>query len=144
MSAAAVSLAKTSAGLLLFRRNGRHPEVLLGHPGGPFWRKKDHGAWTIPKGLIAFGEAPLERQGGSLRRKQAIGQLASSFPLEMLSGKTVHVWAIVRHRKVRASRCRILPCWSKSLALLSRAEAGRWRLALSSGSQRPDDPRQPD
>jgi predicted NUDIX family NTP pyrophosphohydrolase len=48
-----------SAGLLLVREAGADMEVLLGHPGGPFWSKKDSGAWTIPKGLIAPGESPL-------------------------------------------------------------------------------------
>ena len=47
-----------SAGLLLYRQRGA-PEVLLGHPGGPFWAKKDDAAWTIPKGLISIGETPL-------------------------------------------------------------------------------------
>ena len=43
----------------MFRRRGREPEVLLIHPGGPFWRNKDAGAWSIPKGLYETGEAPL-------------------------------------------------------------------------------------
>ena len=47
-----------SAGLLLYRLS-QSPEVLLGHPGGPFWSKKDDGAWTIPKGLIGPGETLL-------------------------------------------------------------------------------------
>ena len=45
-----------SAGLLLFRRRDGRIEILLGHPGGPFWRRKDQAAWTIPKGLIETGE----------------------------------------------------------------------------------------
>jgi predicted NUDIX family NTP pyrophosphohydrolase len=49
----------TSAGILLYRRRGAAPEVLLIHPGGPFWRGKDEGAWMIPKGLVEAGEAPL-------------------------------------------------------------------------------------
>jgi predicted NUDIX family NTP pyrophosphohydrolase len=47
-----------SAGLLLFRLRDNHIQVLLGHPGGPFWRRRDQGAWTIPKGLIAPGKTP--------------------------------------------------------------------------------------
>ena len=50
---------KRSAGLLLFRRNGPAPELLLVHPGGPFWAKKDDGAWSIPKGLYEEGDDPL-------------------------------------------------------------------------------------
>ena len=50
---------KRSAGLLLYRRTRPDPEVLLVHPGGPFWIRKDDGAWTIPKGLIEGDESPL-------------------------------------------------------------------------------------
>jgi predicted NUDIX family NTP pyrophosphohydrolase len=49
---------ETSAGIMLYRRTGSGPEVLLVHPGGPFWAKKDDGAWTIPKGLYDTDEAP--------------------------------------------------------------------------------------
>src|SRR5438105_10507018 len=49
-----------SAGLLLFRRRGPEFEFFLVHPGGPFWAKKDVGAWSIPKGLYEKGEPPLE------------------------------------------------------------------------------------
>jgi predicted NUDIX family NTP pyrophosphohydrolase len=48
-----------SAGILFYRLTGPEPEVLLVHPGGPFWAKKDDGAWSIPKGLYEPGEAPL-------------------------------------------------------------------------------------
>jgi predicted NUDIX family NTP pyrophosphohydrolase len=47
---------KTSAGLLVYRRKAGFPEVLLVHPGGPFWRKRDDGAWSIPKGEYGAGE----------------------------------------------------------------------------------------
>jgi predicted NUDIX family NTP pyrophosphohydrolase len=49
----------SSAGILLYRRRKRELEVFLIHPGGPFWRRKDEGAWSIPKGLIGPEEAPL-------------------------------------------------------------------------------------
>src|SRR5262245_23842115 len=52
-------MAEQSAGILLYRRSGGEPEVLLVHPGGPFWAKKDDGAWSIPKGLYEPGEEPL-------------------------------------------------------------------------------------
>ena len=48
-----------SAGLLLYRRHGAETEVLLIHPGGPFWARKDAGAWSIPKGLVNPGEDPM-------------------------------------------------------------------------------------
>jgi len=50
---------RRSAGILLHRDGADGPEVLLGHPGGPFWRRKDAGAWTLPKGEIGPGEEPL-------------------------------------------------------------------------------------
>ena len=50
---------KQSAGLLLYRLRDGGIEVLLGHPGGPFWRRKDLGDWSIPKGLVAVDETPL-------------------------------------------------------------------------------------
>jgi 8-oxo-dGTP pyrophosphatase MutT (NUDIX family) len=49
---------KTSAGILLYRRRGGRLEVLLVHPGGPLWARRDAGAWTIPKGLVEPGETP--------------------------------------------------------------------------------------
>src|SRR5512147_3012392 len=49
-----------SAGVLLYRRVGEALEVLLVHPGGPFWARKDEGAWSIPKGEFAEGEDPLD------------------------------------------------------------------------------------
>jgi predicted NUDIX family NTP pyrophosphohydrolase len=50
---------KISAGLLLFRRIGQEVEVLLVHPGGPFWANKDRAAWSVPKGLVGAGEETL-------------------------------------------------------------------------------------
>ena len=52
-------MVKTSAGLLMFRLRNGEPEVLLVHPGGPFWANEDEGAWSIPKGEFPSGEAPL-------------------------------------------------------------------------------------
>jgi predicted NUDIX family NTP pyrophosphohydrolase len=52
-------MAQTSAGILLYRHRRGAVEVLLVHPGGPFFTRKDAGAWSIPKGLIGDGEAPL-------------------------------------------------------------------------------------
>jgi predicted NUDIX family NTP pyrophosphohydrolase len=68
-------MATTSAGILLFRRGPSGVEVLLVHPGGPYWARKDAGAWSIPKGVCEPGEEPLpaakrefaEETGASLR-----------------------------------------------------------------------------
>jgi predicted NUDIX family NTP pyrophosphohydrolase len=91
----AISLPKTSAGILLFRRSGDGIEVLLGHPGGPFWKKKDTGAWSIPKGLIASGEEPLEaakREFAEETGHTPRGEFVSLGDAKQPGGKIVHVW----------------------------------------------------
>ena len=57
----AITTAKTSAGILIYRRKGETVEVLLAHPGGPFWAHRDEGIWSIPKGEFSAGEeTPIE------------------------------------------------------------------------------------
>ena len=65
--------AKTSAGLLMFRRTALDLEVLLVHPGGPFFKNKDAGAWTVPKGEAAEGEELLERAKIEFSRRAGSG-----------------------------------------------------------------------
>jgi predicted NUDIX family NTP pyrophosphohydrolase len=85
-----------SAGILAYRR--RHElEVLLAHPGGPFWAKKDAAAWTIPKGLIEPGDDPI----GAARREfkeetgfVARGEMIKLAPVRQKSGKVVHAFAL--------------------------------------------------
>jgi predicted NUDIX family NTP pyrophosphohydrolase len=91
-----VSPRQPSAGILLYRYEGRELRLLLVHPGGPFWRNKDDGAWQIPKGAIDEGEAP---ELAALREvKEEIG-LAIDGPLLALGafrqagGKQVHLFA---------------------------------------------------
>jgi predicted NUDIX family NTP pyrophosphohydrolase len=85
-----------SAGLLAFRRhNGL--EVLLAHPGGPFWAKKDAGAWTIPKGLAEPGADLVEtarREFTEETNLVPIGELIALNPAAQKSGKIVHAWAV--------------------------------------------------
>src|SRR5271170_2293318 len=84
-----------SAGLLAFRRvNGL--EILLAHPGGPFWVKKDAGAWTIPKGLVAAGEdllAAARREFAEETNLIPSGETVALAPVNQKSGKTVHAFA---------------------------------------------------
>ena len=87
---------ETSAGLVAFRRRDGL-EVLLAHPGGPFWTKRDNGAWTIPKGRIDAGSDLL----GTARREfaeetglAAEGEFVPLRPVRQKSGKLVHAWAI--------------------------------------------------
>jgi predicted NUDIX family NTP pyrophosphohydrolase len=84
-----------SAGLLAFRRSNEL-EVLLGHPGGPFWAKKDAGVWTIPKGLVDPGEdllAAARREFTEETNLAADGETIALAPVNQKSGKAVHAWA---------------------------------------------------
>jgi predicted NUDIX family NTP pyrophosphohydrolase len=88
---------KISAGLLMYRRRAGGVEVLLVHPGGPFWRNKDAGAWTIPKGEPAVGEELLEAAKREFEEETGVapvGDCAPLPPLKQKGGKVIHAWAI--------------------------------------------------
>ncbi|MHA3771887.1 NUDIX domain-containing protein [Verrucomicrobiota bacterium sgz303538] len=85
-----------SAGLLLFRRTNGTLEVFLAHPGGPFWAKRDAGAWTVPKGVINDGEDPLAAAQREFQEETGIVPSEPFLPLGSVrqkAGKTVHAWA---------------------------------------------------
>src|SRR4029077_14220977 len=85
-----------SAGLLMFRRNGDDLDVLLAHPGGPFFVKKDDGVWTIPKGEAAPGEDLLDRARIEFEEEIGLRPVGDWLPLGSIKqkgGKTVHAWA---------------------------------------------------
>jgi predicted NUDIX family NTP pyrophosphohydrolase len=87
---------KESAGLLMFRRRGAAVEVLLGHPGGPYWADRDDGAWTLPKGGIQDGETPLDsaiREFAEETGLVSVGPYISLGSIVQRSGKVVHAWA---------------------------------------------------
>jgi predicted NUDIX family NTP pyrophosphohydrolase len=87
---------KKSAGLLLFRRRDRL-EVLLVHPGGPLWAKKDEGAWSIPKGEIDADEDPLRaarREFAEELGADVSGEFIALHAIRQASGKLVYAWAI--------------------------------------------------
>jgi predicted NUDIX family NTP pyrophosphohydrolase len=96
MAARAVSKTQ-SAGLLLYRQTGDDIEVLLAHPGGPFWKNKDAGAWTIPKGLISPGETPLAAARREFAEETGHRPQGETIPLgnaRQPGGKIVHIWAV--------------------------------------------------
>ncbi|HEV2150230.1 MAG TPA: NUDIX domain-containing protein [Longimicrobiaceae bacterium] len=85
-----------SAGLLLFRRGARGLELFLAHPGGPFWSRRDAGAWTIPKGVVEEGEDPLAAARREFQEETGIvpeGPFLSLGSIRQKAGKTVHAWA---------------------------------------------------
>lgn len=86
-----------SAGILLYRRRGESFEVFLAHPGGPFWRGRDAGAWTIPKGVVDEGEEPLAAARREFAEETGIVLDGPFVPLgnvRQKAGKTVHAWAV--------------------------------------------------
>jgi predicted NUDIX family NTP pyrophosphohydrolase len=92
-----LTVAKLSAGLLLYRRRQRGLEVFLVHPGGPFWAKKDDGAWSIPKGEYQAGEDPLEAAKREFQEETGLrvdGMFTALSPLRQAGGKTVTAWAV--------------------------------------------------
>jgi predicted NUDIX family NTP pyrophosphohydrolase len=90
-------MAQISAGVLMYRIANGKPQVLLVHPGGPFWRKKDLGAWSIPKGEVAEEEnllAPAQREFQEETGHRPTGRFIALHPVKLKSGKIVHAWAV--------------------------------------------------
>jgi predicted NUDIX family NTP pyrophosphohydrolase len=90
-------MARQSAGILLYRMRGAGPEVLLVHPGGPFWARRDAGVWSIPKGEYADGDDPIacarrefEEETGS---PLPPGDLIALDSITQKGGKVVSAWA---------------------------------------------------
>jgi predicted NUDIX family NTP pyrophosphohydrolase len=88
---------KQSAGVLAYRQTAGRVEFLLVHPGGPFWRNKDEGAWSIPKGEFADGEDPLQVARREFEEETGLAIDGTFLPLgtvKQRSGKVVHAWLI--------------------------------------------------
>ncbi len=86
-----------SAGILLYRRRGHGTEVLLGHPGGPYWTRKDKGAWMVPKGAVELGESSAEaarREFGEEVGPVPPGALEPLARVRQNGGKLVEVFAL--------------------------------------------------
>ena len=84
--------------MLLYRFHNKMPQVLLVHPGGPFWITKDLGAWSIPKGEFGLYEDPLDAAKRQLEEETGIKATGGTFieltPVKQKSGKLVHAWAL--------------------------------------------------
>ena len=88
---------RKSAGILLFRRKNDSIEIFLVHPGGPFWKGKDKGAWSIPKGEFAEGEDPLtaaRREFQEETGQNVKGNFMELTPIKQKGGKMVFAWAV--------------------------------------------------
>jgi predicted NUDIX family NTP pyrophosphohydrolase len=86
-----------SAGILLYRDRPEGREVLLIHPGGPFWKNKDDGAWSIPKGEFTDGEEPLAAARREFAEELGVpveGEFQELAPIRQKGGKLVFAWAV--------------------------------------------------
>jgi predicted NUDIX family NTP pyrophosphohydrolase len=115
----------TSAGILMYRRTGRDRaiEVLLVHPGGPFFAKKDAGAWTIPKGMPDEGEDLLDCAKREFGEETGFDAGAGPYlplgSIKQKGGKTVHAWAV-------EGDCDPAALQSNSLKLQWPPKSGKW------------------
>jgi predicted NUDIX family NTP pyrophosphohydrolase len=90
-------MAKQTAGILVHRRRAGEIEVFLAHPGGPFWAKKDLGAWSIPKGEFVDPETPLDaarREFAEEIGQDVTGEFVSLTPHKSPGGKIIHAFAV--------------------------------------------------
>lgn len=133
---------KTSAGILLYRRRGATLEVFLVHPGGPFWAKKDRGAWSIPKGELAEGEEPLDAAKREFAEETGL-PLGCDFrplqPVRQAGGKTVLAWAVEGDCDAEAVRSNVFelewPPRSGQRRTFPEVDRGAW-FALAEARER--------
>ena len=126
-------MGKQSAGLLMFRRTDRGPEVLRVHPGGLFWAKKDEGAWTIPKGEPAEREELLhaaQREFSEETGFEAHGPFHDLGPITQAGRKKVAAWAFEGDcdpAALKSNLCEIeWPPRSKRTIQIQEVDRGAW------------------
>jgi predicted NUDIX family NTP pyrophosphohydrolase len=92
-----MAMAKKSAGILAYRFRNKLVEFFLVHPGGPFWKNKDTGAWSIPKGEFEDDEDPLKAARREFQEETGLpidGDFILLTPIKQKNGKMVHAWAV--------------------------------------------------
>ena len=126
-------MVKRSAGLLMFRRREGGLEVFLVHPGGPFWAKKDEGAWSIPKGEMAEGEDALAAARREFEEETGVrpeGRFLELGTIRQASGKLVTAWAVegdVDAEKLVSNLCEIeWPPRSGKRMEIPEVDRGAW------------------
>ena len=93
-------MAKQSAGIVAYRKAGGKYEILLVHPGGPYWAKKDLHSWSIPKGEFEAEEEPFEAAKREFREETGFeieGKFIDLDPVKQAGGKIIHSWAVEAH-----------------------------------------------
>lgn len=130
---ARVSTRSPSAGLLLHRLDAAGPSVLLVHPGGPFWRNKDVGAWQIPKGRVEDGEDPATAAAREFEEELGFPPPSPLLPLgsfRQAGGKLVHLFTCVGDLDPAAIRSNLFemewPPRSGAMQSFPEVDAARW------------------
>jgi predicted NUDIX family NTP pyrophosphohydrolase len=133
---------KRSAGLLMYRRRNARLEVFLVHPGGPFWAKKDQGAWSVCKGEYAEGEAPLQaaiREFNEETGFTAQGEFLELGTVQQSGGKMVSAWAFEGDcdpGDLASNRCQVeWPPRSGRMIEIPEVDRGGW-FSISEASER--------
>jgi predicted NUDIX family NTP pyrophosphohydrolase len=126
-------MSRISAGLLLYRWNAARLEVLLVHPGGPYWAKRDQGAWSIPKGEVEPGEEALAAAFREFHEETGFEVAGHAIPLGQIrqrSGKIVVAWAMpgdVDPRRLHSNTMAIeWPPRSGSVREFPEVDRGEW------------------
>jgi predicted NUDIX family NTP pyrophosphohydrolase len=123
---------KISAGILLFKKEKDSLYYFLVHPGGPFWKNKDLGAWSIPKGEVSPDESLLERALKEFKEetsKTIDGKFIELSPIKQKGGKTVYAWALENDLETAGLYSNTFPLeWPpKSGKILEIPEVDQWK-----------------
>ena len=126
-------MAVKSAGILLYRFKEGKLQVMLVHPGGPFWKKKDRGAWSIPKGICESGEATIDAAKREFKEETGFdvdGEFIDLGEIRQPSGKIVHVWAVegdLDTKKIRSNTFQLeWPKGSGKIREFPEVDRGEW------------------
>ena len=124
---------KKSAGIILYRKRNGFLEIFLIHPGGPFWKNKDDGAWSIPKGELDENEDPLKAAQREFKEETGItinGVFSELAPIKQKSGKLVYAWALEKDIDIPTIHSNYFeiewPPKSKQLKQFPEVDKGEW------------------
>ena len=124
---------KKSAGIILYRKRNGFLEIFLIHPGGPFWKNKDDGAWSIPKGELDENEDPLKAAQREFKEETGItinGFFCELTPIKQKSGKLVYAWALEKNIDIPTISSNYFeiewPPKSKQLKQFPEVDKGEW------------------